>query len=444
MLTLDKSSFYPIKRAGKVLSIFAGIMTIVFFPAWAGSVHAENSELERIIVKALDHSPELAALRSKTGASRHRIPQAGSLPDPMFMVGYQNMGTRAYTYGDEDSQWMFTASQMFPYPGKLALKTEMAEKESESLKYETEMAEINLIQKIRETYVDIALAGKELEIISAKKILYEKIEETSLARYSSGMGMQQDALMAQTEKYMLIESGEMIKAGILSKKAMFAGFTGYFEAKDNFNPVFPSMTKFTLSMEDAIKKADAGNPEILAKMKMSEASKSRADMAKREFYPDFTISAGYGLKGGDYDDMVNVSATANIPIFYKSKQSEGVYEAKKLLDQSRHEVEEARVMTASRIRENYAMLKSSENLSKLYLNAIIPKNRQDFDLSLASFSTGRTEASVVIEKLKKLRDSETAYWKNLAEREKSITRIEALAGVAAPSRYIKSKGASKN
>lgn len=439
MLTSDKTVFYAIKRLGMTLSFFAGIMTFVFFPAWAGSVQAENSELERIIVKALDHSPELAALRSKAGASRHRIPQAGSLPDPMFMVGYQNMGTRAYTYGDEDSQWMFTASQMFPFPGKLSLKTEMAEKEADSLQYETEMSEINLIQKIRETYYDIALASKELEIISAKKTLYEKIEETSLARYSTGMGMQQDALMAQTEKYMLIESSEMIKAGILSKKAMFAGFTGDYEAKDNIDPVFPAMTEFTLSIDEALKKAESGYPEILAKMKMSDASKSRAEMAKKEYFPDFTVSAGYGLRGGDYDDMVNVSATANIPLYYKTRQSEGVYEAKKLLDQSRHEVEEAKVMTASRIRENYAMLKSSENLSKLYINAIIPKNRQDFDLSLASFSAGRTEASMVMEKLKKLRDSETAYWKNLAEREKAVARIEALAGIAVPSRYIKAK-----
>ena len=45
----------------------------------------------------------------------------------MFMFGYQNEGHDRYTYGEmQGAQWMFSASQMFPFPGKLPLKGEMA------------------------------------------------------------------------------------------------------------------------------------------------------------------------------------------------------------------------------------------------------------------------------------------------------------------------------
>jgi hypothetical protein len=65
-------------------------------------------------------------LEARESVSKFKIPQAESLPDPMFMFGYLNDGVRdLYTFDEEmaaDSQWMFSVSQMFPYPGKLSLK----------------------------------------------------------------------------------------------------------------------------------------------------------------------------------------------------------------------------------------------------------------------------------------------------------------------------------
>lgn len=438
--SLDFNNQYKYIRR---LFVLVGLMTFVMIPLWAGFCHAESFELEEIISEALRSSPDLAAMNARSDSSAHKIPQARSLPDPMFMVGYQNMGTRAYTYGEKDSQWMFTASQMFPYPGKLSLKAEMAEKESQSLEFETELAGINIIQRIRETYQDLAFAHKELEIINAKKILFGKIEETSLARYSSGMGMQQDVLMAQTEKYMIMENEEMIRSGIASMEAMLTGVMGRHETLRIRKPVFKPVSTFNLTIDQALKKADEGFPEIHARIKMAEASRFRADMAEKEYYPDFTISAGYGMKGADNEDMVNFSATANIPLFYRTKQREGVLETQKTLEQSRHAVEAARLMTAAKVRDNYAMLESSGNLAKLYNNAVIPRNRLDFDQALAGFSAGRTEAAKAIEKLKTLMDSETAYWRNMAEREKAVARIEALAGIAVPAKYVGKANAGK-
>lgn len=412
------------------------LMAFLLVPAGAVYSYAETLKLKDLIKEAILNSPDLAAMKSKASASTHRAPQARSLPDPMFMVGYQNMGTRAYTYGDEDSQWMFTASQMFPYPGKLGLKGEMAEKESESLKYESEMAEINLIQRIRELYSDLFLAYKELEIAGSQKVLFEKIEEASLARYASGMGGQQDVLMAQTEKYMLMENGEMLKAKISSIEAMMANGIGRNSLEPLGKPDEPESKDFKLTLDEAVKKAMENSPELKARQKMAEASAARLGMAEKEYLPDITLSAGYSLKGGGYDDMVNFSATANLPIFFKTKQREGVYEAKKLQEQSRHETDAAKLMITAKIRDNYAMLKSFDKLTNLYKNAILPKNRRDFEQSLATFSSGKTEASMALEKLKKLMDSETAHWKNMNEKEKVIARIEALAAIAVPENYL--------
>lgn len=64
----------------------------------------------------------------------------------------------------------------------------------------------------------------------------------------------------------------------------------------------------------------------------------------------------------------------------------------------------------------------------LYRQGLIPKSRQDFELALAGYRTGRVEGITVVSRLKALLDFEIAYWTQFTEREKAIARIEALTG----------------
>ena len=106
-----------------------------------GFAAEETVKLPDLIREALKNNPEIHVAEARANASTHKIPQATSLADPMFMMGYENEGTDSfYTFNREtkgmpaDSRWMFSLSQMFPYPGKLALKGEMATRDAESLK----------------------------------------------------------------------------------------------------------------------------------------------------------------------------------------------------------------------------------------------------------------------------------------------------------------------
>jgi cobalt-zinc-cadmium efflux system outer membrane protein len=98
------------------------------------SASAQELKLSDLVDEALKNNPDIRASQARIEASRHRIPQSKSLPDPMFMFGYQNEGFDRYTYGEmSGAQWMFSASQMFPFPGKRSLKGEMAARDAESL-----------------------------------------------------------------------------------------------------------------------------------------------------------------------------------------------------------------------------------------------------------------------------------------------------------------------
>jgi outer membrane protein, heavy metal efflux system len=392
---------------------------------------ADDLRLQDLIQEALKKSPEILASDARAQAARYRIPQAGSLPDPMFMFGYQNEGWERYTFGKEpDAQWMFSASQMFPFPGKRSLKEEMASQDAQGVSIFHEAVKLKTIARIRELYFDLFLAHKNIDLIRERTVLFSRIEDAALARYSSGMGMQQDVLMAQTEKYMLLEKEEMQKQKVQSLEAMLNTTVG----RDVNTPLGrPAEQTFSLQvriLDELLNKAYDHSPEIRIKQRMVAAAEAKVKMAEKEYYPDFTLAANYFTRGGgQFSDMWSLTTTINIPLYYRTKQRQAVLEAEAMLAEANRELEATRLMTASNIRDIYSMYTTSERLMDLYKSGLIPKTLQGFESALAGYSTGKAEAITAISRLKALIDVETLYWIQVTEHEKASARFEAMTGM---------------
>jgi cobalt-zinc-cadmium efflux system outer membrane protein len=106
-----------------------------------------------------------------------------------------------------------------------------------------------------------------------------------------------------------------------------------------------------------------------------------------------------------------------------------VLEAEASLLEAKKEVDASRLMAASVLRDNYAMMKTADSLMALYKDGLIPKSYQDFELALAGYVTGKVEAITVITRLKPLIDNEMLYWGQFVERAKAIARMEGIAGI---------------
>ena len=401
-------------------------LLFIVFPA-----SADDLRLQDLIQEALKNSPEILASEARARAARHRVPQAGSLSDPMFMFGYQNEGWERYTFGKEpDAQWMFSASQMFPFPGKRSLKEEMASQDAQGVSIFHEAVKLKTIARIRELYFDLFLAYKTIDLIRERVSLFSRIEDAALARYSAGMGMQVEVLMAQTEKYMLLEKEEMQKQKVQSFEAMLNTTVGRNVNSPLGRPAEQALSLQARSLEELLAMAYDHSPEIRIKQRMVAAAEARVRMAEKEYYPDFTLAGSYFTRGGgQFMDMWSLTTTINIPLYYRTKQRQGVLEAEAMLAEAKRELEAARLMTASTIRDIYSMYATSERLMNLYKNGLMPKTYQDFESVLAAYMTGKTEALTVISRLKTLIDFETLYWVQVTEHEKAMARFEAMTGM---------------
>jgi outer membrane protein TolC len=405
----------------------------------------EPLNLNQLIDEALKNSPELLVSEARVSASNYKIPQAKSLPDPMFMFGYQNEGFSRFTLGDEpDAYGMFSLSQMFFFPGKRGLKGEMATKDMESLKAMHTATRLKIVATVKQLYYDLFLAYKNIDILRETTGLFSRIEDAASARYSSGMGSQQEVVMAQTEKYMLLEKEAMQKQKIEAVTGMLNITIGRKAHEPLGRPPDLPQTPYTYSLEEMIQNAKASSPEIRSREKMVEAADAKVKMAQKEYYPDFTIGANYYPRTKGFMDMASLTATINIPIFYKTKQEPAVLEATANHLGAKRELVSTEYMLSSAIRENHSMVQTGTKLLSLYREGIAPKIRQDFQLALSGYATGKIEAITAISRLKALLDTELLYWGQYVEREKAIARLEALTGDASSELSVRSSEKNKD
>lgn len=394
----------------------------------ASPVMAQDLKLDDLVGEALKNSPEIRAFQSRIEAAKQRIPQAKSLPDPQLTFGYQNEGFDRYSYGEEQgSQWMFGASQQFLFPGKRALKGEMAARDAESQEAMYELLKLKTVSRVTELYYDLFLAHKNIDLLKNREVIFIRIEDQALARYSTGKAMQQEVLMAQTEKYMLLEKEAMFRQKIQSLEALLRAAVGRQGGAPLGRP--PENLPYRLFLHDAdtaVQTALQHSPEIKSRNKMIDAADARVMLAKKDYFPDFSVNAGYFNRTGIYKDMWGLASTINIPIYFKTKQEPAVLEAKAALLQARQELEATKLMIDAAVRDNLSMVKSADKLMDLYKNGLIPRNAQDVESALSGYASGKTEAIVILSRVKALLEYENQYWVQFTEREKAMARLHAI------------------
>ncbi len=396
-------------------------------------VFGEELDLGWLIDEALKNNREILMGSKKATAAEHRIMPAQSLPDPMLTFGYQNTSLSTYNYNKDDfSYWIVSASQMFPYPGKRGLKGEMAKADAEGQKAFLEALRLRVVSRVKELYNDLFLAYKTIDILQDKIDVFARIEGAALARYSTGTGPQQEVLMAQTEKYMILERQEMFRQKMQSLEAMLNLSAGRAPTAPLGRPKQLVSTKNDFTLEELTKKAYEASPEIRVKEKMIAASEAKLQMAKKEYYPDVTLNMGVNQTGPDFQNMYMLTASVNLPVYFQTKQEPAVKEATASLSEAKHDLEATKLMLASTLRDNYTMMRSAEKLLDLYENALIPKSTQDYQLALSGYGSGRIEALTVISRLKSFLDVELLYWNQFVEREKALARISAITGTGIP------------
>jgi outer membrane protein, heavy metal efflux system len=390
--------------------------------------------LEELVSFALANNPEIEASEARWQAFVSRARGAGTLEDPMVMLGIQNALVRDPLNFSRDSMTSkaIGVSQMLPYPGKRGLMREAASLEAESYRWFHEERRLELARMVRETWYQLYYLERALETVEDNLAAIDEIVLLTETMYGVGRGIQQDVFKAHLERSRMLDMQIMLERQRTGRLVALNALL--YRPADTPVNVPASIELSALPVEAAELEGYAERHRPLLKSLRAQVSRGEAmrRLAQRERYPDFTVSVEYMQREGDAmgemdDDMYSVGLSFNLPV-QRERRRAMVAEAGSEIRMGSAEINEARNTIRAGIADLLAQIEEGRQRVELYRDAIIPQAELSLESATSAYQVGRADFMTLLDSQMTLFGYEQAYHDAIAEHEMAVAQLEALVG----------------
>lgn len=378
---------------------------------------------------ALANNPAIQSALHTVAAQRRRVPQAKALPDPMVGIGWAgNITPFSVQTGDPSSYRSVSATQQLLYPGKLKLRGEIASKEADAAASDYETVRRRVTADVKAAYYEYFFYDKAIQTTDKNKDLLTKLSQITEARYRVGKGIQQDVLKSQVETSLLLQRLTVLQQQRTTAQVRLNTLL----ARDPDAPLPPAanilQSTLNYSLEELYKLARQSDPGLQREQQMIERNQLAVNLAQKDYYPD--LSVGYMYQQRPLmPDMHGMTFTVNIPVFYKSKQREAVNEAveERLAAERSHENRKNELNFE--LKQQYLAAKASDELLRLFSQGVVPQSSLALESSMSSYQVGTVDFLSVLGNFSTVLNYEIDYYRELANYETSLARMESMVGV---------------
>lgn len=400
----------------------------------AGQQHtARPTPLAELLEEAEKHNPQIEAARKGWEAAKQVSTQVSTLPDPQFTLQQFSVGSPRPFAGYSNSDFAYIGlgvSQDIPYPGKLRLKGEIAKREADVSQQQLESVRRTVLAELKAVYFQLAYLAKTLAILESDGELLKQVEQAADARYRSGMGTQQDVLQAQLQKTKLVREIAMHHLEVGKLQAELKQLVNRPQDSADIEPAEISETPLTHSYEELLSAAAAQNPNLAASQKMIDKQSLQVDLARKDFYPDFNVQ--YMWQRTDptqFRAYYMLTFGVRVPIYRGRKQRPELAQAQAEQLRARSEFDALSSQIASELRTQYVVAQQTSELLRIHREGLSPQSRSEFQAGLAAYQSNRQDFQAVLTAFLDVLHLDEDYWKNLAEYETAIARLEQITGL---------------
>lgn len=397
-------------------------------------------QLNKAISVALRNNPNLAKIQARYNALSQIPDQKGSLADPMLILNAMNVPTDTFDLNQEAmTQMQIGISQVFPFPGKLALSKKASEYDAKAYGYLINEAKLQIIWHIKHTWWQIFFIDRSLDVINTNKNLFREFIEVAKKKYEVGKGLQQDVLLAQLELSKLLDKdlqlkalrrNEVIKLNILMDVSPLNNITLPAEIKEEI----PIISK---KEEELYKIAKSTRPILFEKKERLAAAETRLDLAEKEFFPNFKVDVIYGhrqgnnptmMGGGKRSNLLSAKLGVSIPLYASTKQSKEVKQREQEVIENKYSIQDEH----NRVYQEISIALTNYNQAKeqylLYKSGIIPQAEQTVSSMLSGYQVNKVDFLNLIRSQITLLNYEVQYWKSFTDTKKANAKLIAAVG----------------
>jgi cobalt-zinc-cadmium efflux system outer membrane protein len=414
-----------------------GLATFNASASDAVMVESDRLTLDDAVRTALVNNPRLAQLRFQAEALEAVPSQAGALPDPTLDLNALNFPTDTFDRDQEAmTQLQVGLHQAFPFPGKRGLRRAAAEYEAAAAKQYVLDMQLQISAEVRSAWWDLFYRDRALEIIDRNQVLMRQFVEIAQTKYMVGQGLQQDVLLAQLELSQLLD-----------RELPLRGMRSASEADLNALLDRPAVWKIQLpqevpdinlpellDQEQLLQTALTTRPLLDVQRQMTEAARTRLDLAKKDHYPDFKLGASYGFRdgedpqNGDRANFASLMFSVSLPIYSESKQDKAVDQRTSEYFRYKHLFNETLRSVQASITRNGAQYQASRDQVSLYGTAIIPQAQQTVAAMLSGYQVSEVDFLNVLNAEITLYNAQISYWEAMSKAKQSLAKLAASVG----------------
>ncbi len=397
---------------------------------------AEPLSLDGAVTAALSTNPGLAAIEARVEALAEIPDQFEALPDPVLSVNLLNLPLDSFSFTQEGmTQLQVGIVQALPFPGKLALRSQVAQHQVGAAEADVAERRLQLARDVKTLWWNIFYLDRALEVIARNQVLLKQFVNVAETRYTVGRGLQQDILLAQLELSKLSDSmirvenrreNEVIRLNVLMNHPA----ANPLQLPREVDERLPEPVSSSVLLE----RAKTTRPQLQAQTARMSAARSRVELEKKEYAPNFKVGAMYGLRGGSNpdgsrrSDFGSIVFSMNLPIYTGSKQDRAVDQRNAEWIEQKYQLHDQQNRVASQVQQAITDYRRGGEQTRLFQQEIIPQARQTVDAMLAGYQVGKVDFLSLIRAQTTLYDYETQYWKALSAANQAMARLIAAVG----------------
>ncbi|MFQ5736662.1 MAG: TolC family protein [Thermodesulfobacteriota bacterium] len=415
---------------------------------------ASPVSIDSLVAYAVEHNPALRAARLEWLRALQVGPQASAYDDPMLSYTYplQPVETRL---GPQDH--ILSLSQRLPFPGKLGVKGEIADKGAEiaRLKYEKALREV--AYEVKKSYYELFYYDKAVRLTKEQIGVFDFYIKAEMADYAVGRKDLNDVVDAQTRYaraandlavFEELRRAEQTRFNTLLNLPPEEPLGELKEPEEELKKSGgdlkePKATKLAWALDDLYSFV-LDNEEVKIAEKNVERNTLEEKLARYRYLPDFRLGVNYSAIGdpetGVRDagrDATSVTFGVTIPLWF-GKNRAANEEAR--LGRERSVLEKTSVTNniRNRLKKIYADGASSYKLIEIYADSLVPQAKALIETAEIKYKNGEGSIAGIFNAQTLWLNFNLAYYRALSTYLEKAAEMESLIG-----RHLEKTGAAQ-
>jgi outer membrane protein TolC len=286
-------------------------------------VSVTDAKMRLLLEEVLARNPRLARLKAEAAAVDQRTPQVKALPDPTATLTWFVMPPQTRV-GPQRAAVNLT--QKLPWFGTLKLDEQATLWDAVASRATLEAAKIKVLTEARTDYHELQFLQVESRVVEEDRATLEHYAELALARYASGVGLDQAVIKIQAE----ITRTETRLLNLAARRATVVARLNALRDRPQATPVVVAESgrrqTEALDLGELRRRALDGRPEIAAADAMVEAAASRVESSKKSYSPRVVV--GLNDEAGRLNppenngqDILGLSGGVSVPLWRSSLEA---------------------------------------------------------------------------------------------------------------------------